>query len=96
VLVNNKTGQLVIVEVKPLTDKGIKLSSGNEKTGLPDQMTDAWIAHAPERLEESKSPAAQATFAKLQEYYDEGTKTYNVQKAVIGVNSNDVKLVMLK
>lgn len=91
VFVNKKTGELLIVEVKPLTTNGIKLNPANLTTGLPAQMTDDWIAHAVNRLDKNGD-----AYKALQKLYDVDNKVYTVQKAVIGVNSKDVKLVMLK
>ena len=57
-------------------------------------MTDAWIAHAVNRLD--NKPETQATYDQLRKVFDKTTETYNVQKVVIGVNSKEVKLVVLK
>jgi hypothetical protein len=87
VFINKNTGELVIVEVKPLTSTGIKLSPANGS--LPAQMTDDWITHAADRLDKNGD-----AYKALENKLTNGK--YNVQKAVIGVNSKDVKLVMLK
>jgi len=89
VFINKKTGELVIVVVKPLTSSGIKLSPANGS--LSAQMTDDWIAHAVNRLDKNGD-----AYKELQKVYDSKNEIYKVQKAVVGVNSNDVKLVMLK
>lgn len=97
VFINNKTGELVIVEVKPLTNSGIKLSPANGT--LPAQMTDDWIVNAARRIEklaESGSSSAQLTINKLNQFKDPVTGLYNVQKVVIGVNSQTVKLITLR
>lgn len=58
-----KNGELYIVEVKPLQNNGsIKLSPGNQKTGLDTQMTDKWIISRANKLSSSKTdPVAKAT-----------------------------------
>lgn len=97
VFINNKTGELIIVEVKPLTSSGIKLSPANGP--LPAQMTDQWIVNAAGRIEklaESGSSSAQLTINKLNQFKDPVTGLYNVQKVVIGVNSQAVKLITLR
>ena len=63
-------------------------------TDLPEQMTDAWIAHAVNRLKDN--PETKATFDLLQKAFDTDTEIYKVQKVVVGVNSQQVKLVVLK
>ena len=94
VFINNKTGEISIVEVKPLKDNGITLNPKGKGTDLPEQMTNAWITHAVNRLD--GKPETQATFDLLQKVYSDKTETYNVQKVVVGVNSQQVKLVVLK
>lgn len=89
-----KNGELYIVEVKPLQNNGsIKLSSGNQKTGLDTQMTDKWIISRANKLSSSKiDPVAKATGDKILQAIESGKP---VNKIVIGVNSSRTVTVSL-
>ncbi len=50
-----KNGELYIVEVKPLKERGsVKLKSANQSTGLDVQMSDAWIKSRANELSSQK------------------------------------------
>lgn len=50
-----KNGELYIVEVKPLKERGtVKLNSANQSTGLDVQMSDAWIKSQANELSSQK------------------------------------------
>lgn len=84
--------RVYIVETKPLAGNGsIKLSTGNQTTNLPAQMSDSWIDSALSRLRESGDPTAVATANIVAAARSSGTLT----KLVIGVDANGLTIVKL-
>ncbi len=89
-----KDGQMYVVEVKPLNPDGtIKLSGPDPITGLQTQMSDQWIVDVIGRLKKSTDQASRSTAIAFEKYTDAGGK---ISKIVVGVNSSDVQLVVLK
>nr|WP_228704193.1 VENN motif pre-toxin domain-containing protein [Acinetobacter gyllenbergii] len=83
--VYTKNGEIYIVEVKPLKERGsVKLSSANPSTGLDVQMSDAWIkSRANELSNQKNNSAAKATGDKLLQAIENGKP---INKIVVGVN----------
>lgn len=80
-----KNGELYIVEVKPLKERGsVKLNSANQSMGLDLQMSDEWIKSRANELSSQKNNSiAQATGDKILQAI-ESSKPVN--KIVVGVN----------
>ena len=84
--------KVIINEVKPMSANGsIKLSGANPATGLPTQMTDAWVRNAVARLENSGNDAAKETAKIIIDAYDRG----NLIKTITGVRSDGINLVKI-
>ncbi|HEM7378046.1 TPA: hypothetical protein U2N26_001329 [Acinetobacter nosocomialis] len=83
-----KNGELYVVEVKPLKERGsVKLSDNkNSPNNIGVQMTNEWIISRANELANSKnSPTAKATGNKILQAV-EGGKPIN--KIVVGVNDS--------
>lgn len=88
-----KGDQVIINEVKPLNANGsIKLSSGNEATGLKTQMTDDWIVSRAEALRTTKDPAKMKVGDQILAARNSGKLT----TVISGVNSNGMVIVKVK
>lgn len=84
---------MIINEVKPLNANGsIKLSSGNEATGLKTQMTDDWIVSRAEALKATNDPGKMEVGNKILAARASGKLT----TVVSGVNSNGMVVVKVK
>ncbi len=82
--VYTKNGEIYIVEVKPLKERGsIKLNSGNQSTGLDVQMTDEWIISRTGELRTSGNANAIKTSTLIDQAIQKGKP---INKIVVGVN----------
>ena len=88
-----KGNQVIINEVKPLQANGsIKLSGGNEGTGLKTQMSDEWIVSRVRALRATKDPVKVQLADQIMAAKDAGKLT----TVVSGVNSNGMVIVKVK
>ncbi len=79
-----KNGELYIVEVKPLKERGtVKLNSANPSTGLDVQMSDGWIKSRVIALKDVGSSDASKTAELIDEAIKQGKP---INKIVVGVN----------
>ncbi|MDI6529493.1 DUF637 domain-containing protein [Pseudomonas otitidis] len=88
-----KGNQVIVNEVKPLQANGsIKLSSGNEGTGLKTQMSDEWIKSRIDQLLNSGDPEK----VKAGNLILKASRSGNLTTVVSGVNSNGMVIVKVK
>jgi filamentous hemagglutinin len=88
-----KGDQVIVNEVKPLNPDGsIKLSGGNNATGLKTQMTDDWIKSRADALIDTKDPVKMQTGYMIKD----AIKSGNLTTVVSGVNSNGMVIVKVK
>lgn len=79
-----KNGELYIVEVKPLKERGtVKLNSANQSTGLDVQMSDEWIISRTGELRTSDNANAIKTSTLIDQAIQKGKP---ISKIVVGVN----------
>lgn len=84
---------MIVNEVKPLQANGsIKLSSGNEGTGLKTQMSDDWIKSRIQALRDTKDPVKVKVADQILAAKEAGKLT----TVVSGVNSNGMVIVKVK
>ena len=88
-----KGDQVIVNEVKPLSANGsIKLSGGNDATGLKTQMSDDWIRSRASELIKSGNPAKVQTGTLILQ----ASKAGKLTTVVSGVNSNGMVIVKVK
>ncbi|ATZ64503.1 hemagglutinin [Acinetobacter bereziniae] len=82
-----KNGELYIVEVKPLKERGsVKLSDNKKSTNdIGVQMSDKWIVSRTEALVKTKNPDAIKTATLITKAVNEGKP---INKIVVGVNDS--------
>ncbi|MEJ7139169.1 hemagglutinin repeat-containing protein [Comamonadaceae bacterium SL12-8] len=91
--VYTKNGEIYIVEVKPLQEHGaLKLSSGDKGTGLPVQMSDAWVENRIDALSRAGSASARETAEILKNAKKSGV---GINKIVVGVDDRRMMTVSL-
>ncbi|WP_353167006.1 hemagglutinin repeat-containing protein [Acinetobacter sp.] len=85
--VYTKNGELYIVEVKPLKERGsVKLSDNKKSTNdIGVQMSDKWIVSRTEALVKTKNPDAIKTATLITKAVNEGKP---INKIVVGVNDS--------
>nr|WP_227559188.1 VENN motif pre-toxin domain-containing protein [Acinetobacter bereziniae] len=81
-----KNGEIYVVEVKPLKERGsVKLNSANQSTVLDVQMSDKWIVSRANELTRSNNAQAVATGRAIIKASREGKP---INKIVVGVNDS--------
>ena len=88
-----KGDTVYIVDAKPLSGAGsTSLNPGNASTGLPPQLTDAWVNCATAELKKSADPAVR----KTADLIVNASKNGNLVKLVAAADGKGLKVIRVK